>query len=74
MTRFSPTHITRRARTLSLLLGAIATPVGTALADPLNPLDFPSLGAQTIAAGTDTLNTDTLTFGPFAGMLYFPSS
>ena len=63
MTRISPTHITRRALTLSLLLGAIATHVDTALADPLNPLDFPSLGTQTIAAGTYTLNTDTLTFG-----------
>ena len=69
MTRFSPAPITRLALTLPLLFGAIATQVGTALADPLNPLDFPSLGTQTIAAGTYTLNTDTLTFGPFAGML-----
>ena len=69
MTRFSPTHITRRALTLSLLLGAIATPVGTALADALNPLDFPSLGTQTIAVGDYTLNTDTLTFGSFTGTI-----
>src|SRR5262245_37578946 len=47
----------------------VATSSRTAHADPLNPLAFPSLGTQTIAAGSYTIDTGATppTFGGFSG-------
>ena len=45
------------AATLAVAMGIPAP----ALADPLNALDFPSLGTGTLASGTYTINTDDLT-------------
>jgi hypothetical protein len=40
-----------------LAVAAFAGPASPALADPLNPLDFPSLGNVTLASGTYTIDT-----------------
>jgi hypothetical protein len=48
---------------------ALLSAAASVRADPLNPLDFPSLGTQTIAAGSYNIDTGATppTFGAFVG-------